>query len=471
MGPGAVISLRYLKLGLWAVIGIFALAAVDISVTIVQRQDALREVSRYNIAWSASEAVNEVLRLEQRISAFGFGKAGIDKDEVGLRLDIVQNRLNLFKDGRMAAFAERNPDQKLVVEELEAALTEFEPFVDKLDQPGAVERALALLAPLEGRLGRFAGVANNFSAEQVADDQQQLLHLHWLFSTLAGGLILCCVALVGLLFLQNRLIARAHAELRAMTHDLQIAKEAAETASDAKSRFLATMSHELRTPLNAIIGFSDIIKQETFGPIGQHQYLEYAGDILRSGRHMFDLVSDILTMAKLDAGHFDLSPELLDLHEVAQVCLAMIKGAEMAQGRDIEFEEGGQWVSLRADERAIRLMLLNLLSNAVKFSAADTPVRVGCDCAGDGTLWLCVIDRGIGMTREEAALVVQPFQQADTGLSRRYEGSGLGLSIVSALIEKHGGRLVIESERGKGSRISLVFPKEAVELEALANVA
>ena len=232
----------------------------------------------------------------------------------------------------MAAFAEHDPDQKLIVEELDAALAELQPLVDKLEQPGAVERALALLAPLEGKLGRFAGAANNFGAEQVAEDQHQLLHLHWLFSTLAGGLILCGVALVGLLFFQNRLIARAHAELRAMTNYLQIAKEAAETASDAKSRFLATMSHELRTPLNAIIGFSDIIAKQTFGPIGQLQYLDYASDILRSGRHMFDLVSDILTMAKLDAGHFDLSPELLDVHEITQSCLAMTRGSEIAKG-------------------------------------------------------------------------------------------------------------------------------------------
>ena len=116
-------------------------------------------------------------------------------------------------------------------------------------------------------------------------------------------------------------------------------------------------------------------------------------------------------------------------------------------------------------------MLINLLSNAVKFSADDTPIRMSCEMAADGALWLSVVDRGIGMTKAEAALVVQPFQQADNGLSRKYEGSGLGLSIVNALIVKHGGRLVIDSEPGRGSRISLVFPKDAVEREPLANVA
>jgi signal transduction histidine kinase len=466
-----VISLRTIKFVLWAVIAIFAVAAINISVTIVQRQNALQEVSRYNIAWAASQAVNEIVRLEQRITAFGSGKAGVDKDEVGLRFDIVQNRVNLLQDGSMAAFAAHNPDQERLVQELSATVADLQPLIDKIDRPESIERALALLAPLEGKLGRFAAAANNFGAEQVAEDQQQLLELHWVFSTLAGGLILCGIALVALLFFQNRLIARAHETLRAMTDDLQIAKEAAESASDAKSRFLATMSHELRTPLNAIIGFSDIIAQESLGPIGPRQYLDFARDILRSGRHMFDVVSDILTMAKLEAGQFEFHFEPLDLHETAGACVAAIKAAEIAKGRDVAFDASAQFVSLRADEKAVRQMLMNLLSNAVKFSAADTPIRVGCTCAPEGALWLSIIDRGIGMTKAEAELVVQPFQQADNGLSRKYEGSGLGLSIVNALIERHGGRLVIESEPGRGSRISLVFPREAIVPEPLAAVA
>jgi signal transduction histidine kinase len=466
-----LISLRNIKFVLWTVIGIFAIAAIDISVTIVQRQNALQEVSRYNIAWAASQAVNEVVRLEQRITALGYGKTGVDKDEIGLRFDIVQNRVNLLQDGSMAEFAARNPDQERIVQDLCAATTALQPLIDKIEQPGNIEQALALLAPLEAKLGRFAAAANNYGAELVADDQHQLLELHWLFSTLAAGLILCGIALVVLLFFQNRLIARAHAELRAMTDDLQIAKEAAESASDAKSRFLATMSHELRTPLNAIIGFSDIIAQESLGPIGPRQYLDFARDILRSGRHMFDVVSDILTMARLEAGQFALSFEPLDLHETASACLASIRGAEIAAGRDIAFDPAAQFASLHADEKAVRQMLINLLSNAVKFSAADKPVRIGCSCAADGALWLSVIDQGIGMTKAEAELVVQPFQQADNGLSRKYEGTGLGLSIVNALIERHGGRLVIESEPGRGSRISLVFPREALMPVPLAAVA
>lgn len=464
-----MISLRNIKIILWAVIAVFALAAIDISFAIVERQHALREVSRYNIAWAASQAVNEVVRLEQRATAFGFGRTGVDKDEVRLRFDIVQNRLNLLRDGSLAAFTEHDPDQKRVIEELASTLATLDPLIDKLDEPGVVESILALLSPLEGQLGRFAAAANDFGAEQVAADQNSLLHLHWTFSTLAGGLILCGFFLIGLLFWQNRLLGRAHREMRAMTNDLRVAKEAAEAASEAKTRFLATMSHELRTPLNAIIGFSDIISQEAFGPVGQRQYREYASDILRSGQHMLTLVSDILTMARLNAGQFELSPEPINLRHLAQSCLEMFKGAEMAKGRDVALESGLEWGWIRADERAVRQMLLNLLSNAVKFSDPATPVRIDCQYKPDNTLWLTVSDRGIGMTQEEAELALQPFHQADNGLGRKYEGSGLGLSIVKGLIENHGGRLVIESERGRGSRISLVFPKDALSPEPVAT--
>jgi two-component system, cell cycle sensor histidine kinase PleC len=464
-----VIGLRHIKLALSATIALFTLAAIYISLTIVERQNALREVSRYNIAWAASQAVNETLRLEQRAAAFRLGKVGAD--EVALRLDILHNRLGLLRDGDVAAFTAHDPEQMAVIADLAAVLDELDPLIDMLDQPGTVERIMARLSRLEGKLGRFAAAANTFGAEQVAEDQRQLLHLHWIFSTLAGGLILCGFSLIGLLIQQNRLIGRAHQELRGMTDELRVAKDAAEAANAAKSRFLATMSHELRTPLNAIIGFSEIISQQAFGPIGQPSYAEYAGDILRSGRHMFDLVSDILTMAKLDAGHFELSPERLELHRLVQATVGMIKGAELAQGRDIAIEAGSARPLIRADERAVRQMLLNLLSNAIKFSSAETPVRVAVRHDADGALWLTVSDRGIGMTAAEAALVVQPFHQADNGLSRKYEGSGLGLSIVKALIERHGGHLVIDSEPGVGSRVSLVFPRGVVEAEALEDVA
>jgi len=256
-----------------------------------------------------------------------------------------------------------------------------------------------------------------------------------------------------------------------MADDLRVAKDSAEGASEAKTRFLANMSHELRTPLNAIIGFSEILSQEVLGPVGTPQYRDYAADILKSGRHMYELVSDILTMAKLDSGNFEPRLELLDLEAVVRSSVTMLLGTEMGSGRELVIQDGAEWQAMRADERALRQILLNVLSNALKFSAPETPVLVTCHHLLDGSLRLMVIDEGIGMTKEEARIAMEPFQQIDNGLARKYEGTGLGLSIVRGLIERHGGRVVIDSETGKGTRIALIFPKELVVPEQLLHVA
>jgi two-component system, cell cycle sensor histidine kinase PleC len=450
-----MISLRAIKIALAAATGAFAVAAAGVSFAVVERQEQLREVSRYNLVWAASQALSEFYRLEERVAAFSLPNGAVTADEVALRFEIMQNRIGILDGGDLAAFVAANPEQQAVVDELRAALADVQPLVEAIDRPGAAERIRARLLPLEVRLTRFAGITNQFGGQQVAEDQAQLLRLHWRFSAVAGGLVLCGLAFVGLLLAQQRL-------LRALADDLRAAKEAAEAASGAKSRFLANMSHELRTPLNAIIGFSETIWREILGPISPSKYREYAGDIMDSGKHMLDLVTDILTMGKLDAGHLEINPEVVDLEEMVASTIGMFRGMTLAAGRAVTTETDGEWPRLRADERAVRQMLLNLLTNAAKFSGSDTPIDIACRRQADGALQITVRDHGIGMTAEEAALAVQPFHQVDSRLARKYEGSGLGLSIVTGLMELHGGRLAIESQPGAGSRISLVFPPHLV---------
>jgi signal transduction histidine kinase len=450
-------ALRIIKTALGASIVAFAIAATYISFAVVERQALLGEVSRYNVAWAASQALTEFHRFEHRVAAFGVAGSGIDADEVGLRYEIMQNRLNILRGGELAAFAARDPERKAVVDELDATLDAIEPLLDNLGRPGAVVEILGRIAPLGQKLTKFAAAANQHGGDKVAEDQRSLLELHWAFSAVAGGLVLCGLAFIGLLSFQHRVIARAHAELGAVTADLHRAKEAAEAASDAKSRFLANMSHELRTPLNAIIGFSEMIAKETFGKLHQPKYRDYAQDIQRSGTHMFELVSDILTMAKLETGHFELTLEEFDVATAVNEVVDMFRGTEMAQGRAIELAFSRNVRQLSADRRGLRQMVLNLLSNAVKFSDRNTPVTITCERTVEGVM-IAVQDRGIGMTAEQIALSVQAFQQIDSRLQRKYDGAGLGLSIVKAMIERHGGRLDIESEPEVGSTITLVFP-------------
>ncbi|MGQ9368708.1 PAS domain-containing protein [Azospirillum sp. ST 5-10] len=246
------------------------------------------------------------------------------------------------------------------------------------------------------------------------------------------------------------------------------AKEEAESASRTKSAFLATMSHELRTPLNAIIGFSEIMAHEVFGPIGNPRYAEYAGHIRISGTHLLDLINDVLDMSKLEAGRYALEERDLDLAAVLESGLAVAEAAA-EQGRvALRLALPAVLPRLFADERAVRQVLLNLLSNAVKFTPPDGAVTIGAAVATDGGITVTVADTGIGIEPEALPRLTEPFQQADTSISRRFGGTGLGLAISRNLMELHGGRLTIASTAGAGTTVSMHFPPERTLAEAAA---
>ena len=186
---------------------------------------------------------------------------------------------------------------------------------------------------------------------------------------------------------------------------------------------------------------------------------------------MYEMITDILTMAQLEAGSVEISFDIVELDSIVQSAIAMVHGTGQAKGRKVSTDGFDEKIKLRADQRSLKQMLLNLLSNAFKFSAPDTTVDLKSRYLPDGSFALTVIDHGIGMTAEEAAIAVQPFQQIDSRLARRYEGTGLGLAIVKGLIERHGGKLTIESEPRVGSQISLIFPSNLVIAEGARLIA
>lgn len=232
----------------------------------------------------------------------------------------------------------------------------------------------------------------------------------------------------------------------------------AEAANASKTAFLANMSHELRTPLNAILGFSEIISQECFGPVGSERYRDYAGDIHSSGAHLLSLINDLLDVAKIEAGRMDLAPHALDAARTFDTALKLIgaKAREKEQALVINVDDDAP--ELWADERAVKQILINLVSNAVKFTPMGGRIAVIGGRAPNGDFQILVRDNGPGIPADKVEKVFSPFNQVDNRFDRQAGGTGLGLALVRGLAELHGGRAWMESEFGHGCSVFITLP-------------
>lgn len=259
---------------------------------------------------------------------------------------------------------------------------------------------------------------------------------------------------------RNDELAEANARLGVVNTKLMAAQVLAESASRAKSEFLANMSHELRTPLNAIIGFSEIIKDQAFGPIGQQRYSEYAKDIYDSGGSLLQLINDILDLTKIEAGKMELQKSFVDVADVLRRCMRMIKDRASKSNLRLKTSFDPNLPRLFADEGRLRQIGVNLLSNAVKFTPAGGQVVLSASVDPDGAVMIGVADSGIGMSPGEIKVALERFGQTPSSLSRPNEGTGLGLPLTKTLVELHGGRLAIASAPGKGTTVTVRFPPQ-----------
>jgi signal transduction histidine kinase len=252
------------------------------------------------------------------------------------------------------------------------------------------------------------------------------------------------------------------ADLQETARNLSLALEAAAASSQAKSQFLATMSHELRTPLNAIIGFSELMKSESLGSIGNPRYIDYAGDIHASGTHLLSLINDVLDFSKSEAGRLDLHEEPVDVGEILTDCARLFAPGADDAGIEVTTEIPEAPLVLLVDRRRIKQIVLNLLSNAIKFTPTGGTVSLSLARRAEGIAITCA-DNGIGMSPEQIPIALDVFGQIDGRLSRNYQGTGLGLPLCSKLAEAHGASLSIDSALGEGTSVTVLLPAERLQ--------
>jgi two-component system cell cycle sensor histidine kinase PleC len=339
-------------------------------------------------------------------------------------------------------------------------------------QPGLAPIEVATLAGVRGDI-----ITGYFAPDSPIDQESVEVGLpsdRWVHisrrRTSEGGLV-CLASNVTDLKRRARAQKKKERELKTTVADLEasrstlsetmqkyeLEKHRAEEASRSKSEFLANMSHELRTPLNAINGFSEIMQSELYGPIGDEKYKEYVSDILASGRHLLELIDDILDMSKIESGRIELDTKRVELEKVLQESVRLV--AKRAGDAGVKLTASvGHAPAIWADARAAKQVTLNLLSNAIKFTPPGGEVTITAEADLDGVT-VIVADSGSGIDRKHLKRLGAPFALVEDHFSKSRRGSGLGLALSRSLMELMGGILAIASQPGRGTVACATFPR------------
>ena len=388
-------------------------------------------------------------------------------------------RIKLYDLGGLTAFStdpdqigerlDRDADDEDELERFRGALAGG--MVSELETdnvPGTTELSaderwvLSSYVPVRRGGGAIEGVAEVYS--DVTDVYAHIRRVGLAHTAIVGGAFLVVfLLLIGVVWRAERVIQKQHRR----NLDLVANAARAEAASRAKSEFLANMSHELRTPLNAIIGFSTILKDESFGPIGSGRYKEYAGDICNAGQHLLTIINDVLDLVKVDSGKMAVHAGVVDLRATAMSVAKLVERDAAAGGVMLSLEIDSTLPAIVSDDTKLRQVLMNLLSNAIKFTPAGGCVTLGIAQSADPRkVRVTVSDTGIGMREADIPIALAPFGQIDSALNRKHAGTGLGLPLSQRLMQLLGGDLEIESAPEKGTVVTIVLPMQSAPATA-----
>ncbi len=420
--------------------------------------------------------------LDARGQGFGAGKDGYasiigvaldvtDERSAELRAQRAEQRLQYAIESVSEAFVLWNRAGRLVM--CNQNYRTFFALEPRMVKPGAQHHLVQRVADLSVKTREPAAL------DRPGIRQVEMADGRWLQiserRTADGGLVMTAADITALKKQENALRSNEEALQRAVQKLEDNASELAELAAkhqaetiraeganQAKSEFLANMSHELRTPLNAINGFSEMMAEEMFGPLGDRRYKGYAADILSSGQHLLALINDILDMSKIEAGKMSLHPEPLAISEVVEDAVRLIRNRAEAAGLTLLVNIAPDPPMVEADYRAIKQVLLNLLSNALKFTPSGGRVAIAVDHVLQGDeparLNIAVTDTGIGIAESDLERLAKPFEQIESQHSKTQQGTGLGLALTKSLVELHGGVLDIRSKAGAGTTVSFTLP-------------
>ena len=445
---------------------------VSIYIDISNRQGSLKDAVRENAMWSVYQLDREADELFHSLKEVPFEglEAAATRERLALRFDIVYSRMDVLRKSKFEQGFSADNEVKARLEQVQGMIMRLDPVFSKLMQTdqASVNAAelLAQASALSEATGALLVYTNTLTSEERAQNRLEVEALQQKAFLIVGLLSISVLLLIVGLRRQLRGVQAAGASLEAMAHELTVSYQAAEAGNRAKSQFMATMGHEIRTPLNAILGMVELLELNKL----PEDALSRVKTIRRSGEALLDIINEILDYAKIEHGKLELEERPVDLVTLAENSAEMMRGRATEAGTRISVDLPHRWHArhVLADPTRLRQVMLNLMSNAVKFTSEGTVTLRMRQQVRQNAVWLRVEvqDTGIGIGEEGRKKLFRPFSQVDASISRRYGGTGLGLTICKEIIDRFGGRIGVDSAPGFGSTFWFEVPVQATEAPA-----